>query len=157
MPVIERTVRIGAPPETVARILLDVDCAPEWTAGLERLELVAGEPGQPGCVGHAHYVEKGRRYVLEDVLLDVTPNRRYRSRIRGGGISTTVQTTLTPIGDGHTQLTLQWNGRGTNLLTMCTLPLMKRRIAQRTDADLRSLRRLAEASWPDGCDHGSRS
>lgn len=146
MPVIERTIRIGVPPEAVARVLLDADLAPQWTAGLERMEVVAGELGQPGCVGHAHYVENGRRYVLEDVLLDVTPNRRYRSRVRGGGIAATIETTLEPVGDGQTRLTLRWSGRGSNPLTLIALLLMKRRIAQRTDADLRSLRRLAEAN-----------
>lgn len=146
MPVIERTIRIGVPPEAVAKVLLDADLAPKWTAGLERLEVVAGALGQPGCVGHAHYVENGRRHVLEDVLLDVTPNRRYRSRVRGGGIAATVETTLEPIGNDKTHLTLRWSGRGSNPLTMIALPLMKRRIARRTDADLRSLRRLAEAN-----------
>lgn len=146
MPVIERTIRIGVPPEAVAKVLLDADLAPKWTAGLERLEVVAGALGQPGCVGHAHYVESGRRHVLENVLLDVTPNRRYRSRVRGGGIAATVETTLEPIGNDQTHLTLRWSGRGSNPLTMIALPLMKRRIARRTDADLRSLRRLAEAN-----------
>jgi uncharacterized protein YndB with AHSA1/START domain len=145
MPVIERTIRIGAPPEVIAEVLLDADLAPQWTAGLERLEVVAGGLGQPGSVGLAHYVDNGRRYVLEDVLLDVTPNRRYRSRVRGGGITATVETTLEPIGDGETELTLRWSGRGSNPFTLIALPLMKRRIARRTDTDLRSLRRLAEA------------
>jgi hypothetical protein len=145
MPTIERTIRIAAPPEDVAEVLLDADRAPAWTAGLERLELVAGEPGTPGCVGHAHYVEAGRRYVLEDVLLDVTPNQRYRSRVRGGGIAATVETTLDRIGDAQTLLTLRWSGRGTNPVTALALPFLRRRIAERTDADLRSLRRLAEA------------
>lgn len=145
MPTIERTIRIGARPEAVAKVLLNADLAPRWTTGLERMEVVTGELGQPGCVGHAHYVENGRRHVLEDVLLDVTPNRRYRSRIQGGGITATVETTLEPIGDDQTDLTLRWSGRGSNPLTMIALPFMKGRIAQRTDADLRSLRRLAEA------------
>jgi hypothetical protein len=148
MPVVERTIHIGAPPDVVAGVLLDADLAPRWTAGLERIEVVAGEPGQPGCVGHAHYVERGRRHVLEDVLMEVVPNRRYRSRVRGGGIVATVETTLEPFGDDGTQLTLRWRGRGSNPLTMAALPLMKRRIAERADADLQALRRLAETDRP---------
>lgn len=152
MPLIERTIRIAVPPDVVAGVLLDADAAPAWTAGLERLDVIAGEPGQPGCIGRAHYVESGRRYVLIDVLVDATPNRRYRSHVRGGGISARIETTLQPVGDGETQLTLRWKGSGTTPVTRIALPLMKRQIARRTDADLRALRRLAQeaaASDPD--------
>ena len=50
----ESSIRIGVPPDEVTRILLDADLAPQWTAGLE---LIEGEPGQAGSVGHAHYLE----------------------------------------------------------------------------------------------------
>lgn len=144
MPTVDVTMRIRVPPETVARVLLDAAKAPLWTAGLERLELVSGKPGEAGCVGRAHYLEGGRRYVLEDVLEKVTPNRRYVARVAGGGIVANVETTLDPIGHGETLLTLRWKGRGTNPLTRVLLPFMKRRIARRAGADLCSLRDLAE-------------
>jgi hypothetical protein len=86
------------------------------------LELVSGKPGEAGCVGRAHYLEGGRRYVLEDVLVKVTPGRRYVARVTGGGIVADVETTLDPIGHGETLLTLRWRGRGTTPLTKILLP-----------------------------------
>lgn len=145
MPTVRTTIHIGAPPEAVDRVLLDAELAPVWTSGLERLEVVAGQPGRPGCVGRAHYLEGGRRYVLEDVLEQVTPARHYLSRVTGGGITASVETTLEPMGEGRTRLTLRWVGRGTTLLTRILLPFMGRRIRRRAEADLRALRGLAES------------
>jgi hypothetical protein len=144
MPTVESSIRIGVPPSEVTRVLLDADLAPRWTDGLERLELIEGEPGQAGSVGHAHYLEGGRRYVLVDVLEEVTPGRYYRSRVAGGGIAATVETTLEPVGRDATQLTVRWVGKGTNPLTKVTLALMKRQITKRTESDLKSLRDLGE-------------
>ena len=144
MPMVESSICIGVPPNEVTRVLLDADLAPQWTAGLERLELIDGTPGRAGSVGHAHYLEGGRRYVLVDVLEEVTPGRYYRSRVSGGGIAATVETMLEPVGGDATQLTVRWVGKGTNPLTRVTLALMKRQITKRTESDLRSLRDLGE-------------
>lgn len=95
MPTVEIAVSIDSSPESLAAVLLDAESAPTWTAGLDWLELVDGAVGEPGCVGRAHYVEGGRRYILEDRLVDVIPNRYYKSEIIGGGIKATVETTLT--------------------------------------------------------------
>lgn len=146
MPTVVSKVHIGVPPEVVAQVLLDASLAPRWTSGLESLEVVEGEPGEVGCVGHAHYVEGRRHCVLRDELIATTPNRYYRSRITGGGIYVEVETTLQPVGDHATQLTLRWVGRGTALVSRLVVPLVKRRIAKRAADDLRSLQQLAEQS-----------
>ncbi len=145
MPSVEVSTRIAAEPAAIEAVLLDADLAPRWTAGLERLELVEGRPGQAGSTGRAHYREGGRRYVLEDVLEEVEPGRRYRSRVRGGGIEARVETILEPTGGGDTQVTLRWAGRGTNPVTFLVLPLMRTRIRARAQADLESLKVLVEA------------
>ena len=144
MPVVEARTRIKAPPERVTSVLLDADLAPEWTAGLERIELIDGVSGEAGCVGHAHYRQGGRDYTLVDVLEEAVPARFYRSRISGSGIAATVETTLTAVGDGATVISIRWTGRGTNPLTRLALPLIKHRIARAAADDLASLRRLVE-------------
>ena len=146
MPTVEAGIRIGAPPAEVAGVLLNAALAPAWTAGLDRLELMEGEAGQPGCVAHAHYIEGGRHHTMVDVLQEVTPNRRFVSRVTGGGILATVETHLLPTGDGATELTVRWVGTGTKPLTRVLLPMLKRRIAQRAAADLQSLRELVETA-----------
>jgi hypothetical protein len=145
MPTVVVSIQIGVPPEVVARVLLDAELAPKWTSGLERLEGVEGQPGEVGCVGAAHYVEGRRRYILRDELLEVIPDRYFRSRVTGGGIDIEVETTLEPVGDSETRLSLRWVGRGTALVSRMILPFMTRRIARRADEDLGALRRIAES------------
>ena len=147
MPNIETRVSIDAPPESVASVLLDADLAPMWTRGLDRLELVEGTIGEPGSIGLAHYVEGRRRYTLRDRLISVTPCRHYVSEVTGGGLEATVETTLEPFADG-TRMSVRWVGRGTNLITRLTIPLMKPLISKRSEDDLRSLRRLVGSVQP---------
>jgi hypothetical protein len=144
--VVESVVKIEASPEAVAGVLLEADLAPRWTAGLVKLELVSGKPGRVGCVGRAHYRQGGRSFVLTDELIETVPNRYYRSRIEGGGISVDVETTLEVLGGDETRLTLRWSGTGTSWPTRMALPLMRRRIAARAGADLQALRDLVEGS-----------
>ena len=144
MSTVETRVDIAAPPEAVASVLLDVDLAPLWTRGLDRLELVEGAVGEAGSVGLAHYVEGRRRHTLRDRLISVTPCRHYVSEITGGGLKATVETSLEPFEDG-TRMSVRWVGRGTNLITRLTIPLMKPLISKRSEDDLRSLRRLVES------------
>ena len=145
MPTVEVSVRIAATPADVEAVLLDAGLAPRWTAGLERLELVEGRLGEAGSVGHAHYREGKRHYVLTDVLEEVEPGRRYRSRVSGGGIEAHVETLLEPVGEHETRMTLRWSGRGTNPVTLLVLPFMGRRVRERAQADLESLKTLVEA------------
>lgn len=148
MPVVDASVFVAAPPTAVSAVLLDADAAPLWTAGLERLELIEGKVGEPGSVGHAHYREGKRSYVLEDRLVSVDPNCRYVSTITGGGLTADVETTLEPMGDG-TMITITWAGTGTNPFTRLVISLMKRRIGKRAGRDLDALRTLVESRWQD--------
>lgn len=143
MPTISVSVDMAASPEAVTEVLLDIDAAPLWTSGLERMELVEGTPGQPGCVGLAHYVEGARRYIVQDRLLEAIPGRRFRSEIRGGGIRATVETDLESV-PGGTRTTVRWSGTGTNPITKLVLPFLRRQMVRRSRADLQALRGLAE-------------
>ena len=140
----EEFVDVAASPEAVSDVLLDIEAAPLWTSGLERMELVDGVPGLVGCRGIAHYVEGGRRYQVEDLLIEAVPGDRFKSRIRGGGLRATVETRLEPVAGG-TRVTVRWSGRGNNPITWVMLPLLRRKIAERCRADLEALGNLVES------------
>lgn len=146
MPTVEASIDIAAPPWAVTEILLDIDAAPLWTSGLERLELIAGVAGEPGCVAHAHYVEGSRRYIVEDRLVEAIPNRRFRSRIQGGGLTATVETHLENMRPG-TRVTIRWTGTGTNLVSRLVLRLMNRQVRQRMRQDMQALCDLVESRY----------
>lgn len=138
---------IRAPVDGVVAVLLDADLAPAWTDGLDRLDVVSGTPGEPGCVGHAHYRGAfGRETVLTDTLEEVDPGRYFRSRIEGGGMRAVVETVLEPTVDG-TDVRLRWRGTASSLFGTLTMRILRHRIQRRAEADLGSLARLVEARF----------
>ena len=140
---IRTSIFISRPPEAVARVILDPSLAVHWTSDLERFEVVAGKPGEPGSKARLHYLQNGRAYEMEDVLLEASPNRRYLSRVTGEALTAQVETTLSP-SDGGTVVAIHWTGRGRPLLLRLLLPFMRRSIARQADTDLRKLKALVE-------------
>jgi hypothetical protein len=141
---------IGRPPHVVTGVILDPARAVLWNSNLEEFEVVAGEPGRVGAVGLLHYVQGGRRYVMEDTLLVAEPDKRYVSQVRGHGLSVQVETVLAPIGDGGTLATVRWSGRGTRPLMWVLLPFMRKAIARGARRDLDKLKHVVEQAQYKG-------
>ena len=157
MVTVRATVRTTASVDDVVAVILDADLAPLWTDGLERLELVSGIPGEPGCVGKAHYRGSlGRTTVMTDTLEAVDPGRYYRSVVAGGPITATVETFLEPAGSG-TEISILWTGDGSHLVANVTMRMLQRGLQRRVRDDLEALARLAESSGPaDGMGPATR-
>jgi uncharacterized protein YndB with AHSA1/START domain len=145
--IVQATIFIARPPEAVTAVMLDPAQMVHWTSDLERFEVVEGQGGEAGAVARLHYVQGGNRYVMQDELLSVEPNRRYVSRVSGDALTAQVETTLVPT-DGGTQMTIRWSGSGKTLLVRIMLPFMRRRIAGQALADLTKLKHLVEGLPP---------
>jgi hypothetical protein len=141
---IRGTVTIDRPPRDVADVLLDAEKAVLWTSDLQRLEILYRPPGLVGSRARLHYVQDGKPYVMEDLLLEAEPNRRFLSRVTGEAIEAEVETVLEPT-HGGTQVTVRWTGRGRPLLVRLILPFMRRSIKRQTLRDLAKLKALVES------------
>lgn len=108
--------------------------------------MIVGEPGEVGAVGLLHYLGSGRRYVMEDTPLIGDPGKRYVSRVRGNGLSATVDTSFTALDGTATLLTMRWFGRATRPLMWVLLPFMRKAIARGIHRDLKRLKELVEQS-----------
>ena len=143
MPTIETTVEVAQPPDIVAEALLDPANAVYWTADLEHFEVISREPGEVGSVAHLHYVQDGRKYVMEDVLEEMIPNQYFRSTVTGGGLKAQVETWLRE-NNGNTAITIRWSGSGTTLPMRLLLPFLRRAIRRQMRSELELFKKLVE-------------
>jgi hypothetical protein len=81
---------------------------------------------------------------MEDILLEVEPNRRFLSRVTGDAIEAEVETILDPT-NGGTQVTVRWTGRGKPFILRLILPFMRKAIKGQTLRDLMKLKALVES------------
>lgn len=134
---------IAAPAETIVAAMLRAENAPHWTKHLERMEVVKRTPELVGSVSRLHYLENGRRYVMEDRMVEVDPGRRFLSEVTGDAIEAQVETLLQPV-EGGTEMTMRWNGRAKVQPLRLLMPLLRGRMRRQAQEELETFARLVE-------------
>jgi hypothetical protein len=143
MPTIETSILIKQTPQIIEDALLNPDNAVHWTADLERFEVISRTPNLVGSVAHLHYKQGERRYILEDVMEDYVPEKYFKSRVTGGGLTAQVETWLQEQ-NGSTVVRMRWAGKGTTLFMRLFLPFIRFSILKGMTAELEKFRGLVE-------------
>lgn len=144
----EITATVAAPVKTVDEALRRAENARHWIKHLERFEVIKQTPELVGSIGRLHYFENGRRYVMEDRMVEAEPGRRYVSMVSGEAIEARVETLLRAIPEG-TEITVRWSGRGKIQPLKLLMPLLRRRMRRQAREELETFALLVEARGAD--------
>lgn len=139
---------INAPTDVVARAMENPENAPHWQTDLERFEVVSGDPGLLGAVGRLHYNQKGRKYVMEDRMLECQPGKRYLSEVSGDALIARVETTLESE-NGRTRMTIKWEGSAKMLALKMLFLFIRGRMVRQAQTELDTFARLVETRGSD--------
>jgi len=131
------------PVELVYKAFSDSGNMLKWTKNLEKVEIVRGKFGEKDALMLLHYNQKGRRYIMQDRLIEHEPFKMIRSEVSGGGLSAIVQTSFT-VKNAGTLVEMSWQGRGKSFVMNWILKFMKKKIRLSAEAELGHFIRLVE-------------
>lgn len=135
----EKAIEIAAPPETVWRVITDIERWPEWTESIRRVEAVQGPLG-PGAVYRLDV--RGTRRG-DWVVTDWKDGERFTWRTKIQGVTADAEHAVEALGDGsRLVLSLDYHG------VMATLfrPLIGKTTRQNLEMEAAGMKRAAEAA-----------
>jgi len=144
----EASITINRPVDVVVKALMNADNFPYWQTDLERFEVIEGKPGEVGSIGHLHYSQKGKSYVMEDKMVYCEPGKRYVSEVSGDAINARVETNLQKKGK-RTKMTVSWSGNGKSLFLRLLLPFFRGKMIKQSNEELKTFKKLIETRGPD--------
>ena len=143
MTTFEVSIVINKPIDIIVKALMNPNNFPYCQKDLKKFEVIKRAPGEVGSIGHLHYSQKGRSYVLVDKLIYVEPGRKYVSQVSGDAIEAQVETTLNSVDNG-TEMHLKWSGKGKVFLLKILLPLFRGKMIKQSKAELVTFKKLVE-------------
>ena len=127
---------------------MNPDNFPYWQKDLKKFEIIKRTPGEVGSIGHLHYSQKGRSYVMEDKLIYCEPGKKYISQVSGDAMTARVETTLQSL-DGKTEMSLKWSGKGKIFLLKLLLPFLRKKMIIQSRKELETFKHLVETRGSD--------
>ncbi len=141
---IESSVEVEKPVETAWRVFMDGERAVEWMSGLQRMEIIAGEPAMVGSQFKLVFVENGEEMVVEEMVTTVRKHEEYGFTIDSATASGDAVVRFEDLGM-RTRITLASEMQGSNPLMQSMMVIAQGFIRDRQRADLERLKRLIEA------------
>lgn len=135
---------INKPIDIVVKAYLNPDNIIHWTKDLERFEIIKGTPGEVGSVARLHYIQKGRKYIMEDKLLECDPGEKYISQVSSDFLVARVETIFNSI-DDKTGMSIKWEGTPKIFFLKIIFPFMKGKMTRQAQSELEIFKKLVES------------
>jgi carbon monoxide dehydrogenase subunit G len=140
---VERSARIGAPPEEVFAYLADLDNVAEWQTGVVSAERTS--EGEMGVGTTVQVVRElmGQRIAAPLTVTEYDPPRRMVIGSEVSGVKAHAELDIAPAGDRETDLTFAMEIRG-SMLTVFMEPMIAGAAGGDIDASLERLKKRFE-------------
>lgn len=136
-------VLIEKPIDEVAALLSDPDHIKRWHRDLVSIERVSGEPGAVGSKAVLNYDHKGRKFRLEETILEQDLPRKTVARYETTGMKHLLTTTLTAEGDGATRVRVD-NDMHLSGMAKLAAPMLQGSLRKQVDKRVLDLKTWAE-------------
>lgn len=141
---IEIEIEVERPLREVYAAFNHPDNLPRWIQGLQRTEVISGEPGQIGAKTRQIYLERGRIVEMVETITAHEPERYMAGILDGQGFQATMEVNFIDRGE-RTGIHFRTNFQGQSILMRLMLPFIKGPMRKRSCGDLESFKRLVEA------------
>ncbi len=141
---VEASVEVERPVETAWRVFMDGDRAVEWMTGLQRMDIVAGEPGMVGSQLTLVFVENGEEMAVEEMVTSVRKHEEYGFTIDSETATGNAVVRFEDLGM-RTRITLASEMQGQNPILQSIMVISQGFIRDRQRADLQKLKQMIEA------------
>lgn len=141
---IEIEVEIDRPLRDVYAAFNHPDNLPRWIQGLQRTEVISGEPGKVGAKTRQIYLERGRIVEMIETITAHEPEKHMSGTLEGPGVHATMEVNFVDRGD-RTGIRFSSNFKGRSILMWLMLPFIKGAMKKRSCGDLETFKRMVEA------------
>jgi len=142
------SIEINKPVDIVVDALMNHKNFVYWQTNLEKFEVIKETEEKVGSIAHLHYNEKGRKYIMEDKMIQYEPNKKIVSQVSGDVISAVVETIILSQGN-KTEIKLKWSGEGKVFFVKLLLPLLKGKMIKQSTKELETFKNLIETRGSD--------
>lgn len=141
---VEFEVEIDRPLRDVYAAFNHPDNLPRWIQGLQRTELISGEPGKVGAKTRQIYLERGRIVEMIETITAHEPERHMSGTLEAPGMHATMHVDFVDRGD-RTGIRFSSNFEGRSIGMRLMLPFIKGALKKRSTGDLETFKRLVES------------
>jgi len=134
---------INQPKDVVYKAFFNPENMIFWTKDLEKIEIISGNIDESGSKAVLHFIRDGKRYRMEEELIESLPGYKYVTRVSGDYITATLEIILEEA-DKDTVFKVHYSGKGNSISLKIRLLFKKKKMRQILSNELKTFKELVE-------------